>query len=445
MCGIFGIFNHSNAINLTLHGLLALQHRGQEAAGISYFNQDKLIYSIREGLVTQAFQNFEEKLDCFSCLGHVRYSTAGKKEINDGQPIISKNGIENFALVHNGTLTNHLLLRERYLKKGHIFTKDSDSEVIPHVLTDPELNINIKNPFQIFNILEGAYSLIFLFNDYMLGIRDPYGFRPLVLGKKDQGYILASETSALDTISAEYIREIEPGEIIYIDKLGYKSLYQYKITPQAKCIFEYIYFSRPDSIIFNKNVYNIRLQLGKNLAKEHPIDADIVVPIPDSGNESALGYSLESGIELNFGFVRNKYIGRTFIQPTNSTRNKDIVAKLNPIKEVFKNKRVIIIDDSIVRGNTAKSRISMIRDAGAKEIHVRIPCPPIKFPCFFGIDFPKKEELIAHQHSIEEIEKLIGADSLRYLSLEKMLETAGSFNFCSACFSGKYPFKVKNF
>lgn len=445
MCGIIGIFNHSEAISFAINGLLALQHRGQEAAGIAYFKEEGLESHIREGLVNQAFKKFSIPQNVFSALGHNRYSTAGEKSVSNGQPLTFNSKKGQIALVHNGTLTNHQQLRDYYLEKGSFFKSDGDSEVIAHLLVDPELNFDFKSPSLLFDRLEGAYSLILLLEDAMIGIRDPFGFRPLILGELEEGYIFASETTALDLLGAKYIREVNPGEIVLITKSGYKTVYQKEESKVAKCIFEYIYFSRPDSNLFNQTVYDVRLRLGQELAREHPVDADLVVPIPDSGNDSALGYSLEAEIPFGFGFVRNRYVGRTFIQPTDQLRKRDINTKLNPIKSVLKDKRVIIVDDSIVRGNTAKSRVRMVREAGAKEVHVRIPCPPITNPCYFGIDFPDQKDLIAANYNIAEICNVIEADSLEYLSLEGMLKAVSQGNtFCTACYSGNYPYDIKN-
>jgi len=442
MCGIFGIYPHKDAAELACLGLYALQHRGEESSGIITRNGKSVHLHKALGLVSDVFdEKIIRSLRGELAIGHVRYSTTGSSNIKNTQPFYVKSKIGDIAIAHNGNLTNTLSLHRELENNGALFQTSMDSEIIAHLLAH-----SCNNNFQdaiiwALSKLEGAYSFVLMLNDTLIGARDTYGWRPLCLGKLDGAYILASETCALDLIGAQYLRDVEPGEIVFIKKDGLKSLKPFKKTRQAFCIFEYIYFARPDSNIFEHNVYMTRKRLGAQLAAEFPVEADLVMPIPDSGTYAALGFSEASKIPFEYGMIRNHYIGRTFIQPTQDLRDFRVKIKLNPLKEVLKGKKIAIIEDSIVRGTTSRIRVKTLRLAGANEIHMRVSCPPLKFPCFYGIDFPTKKELVASKHDIAWIRDFIGADSLEYLSLEGMLKSMPlpQENFCTACFTGKYP------
>lgn len=445
MCGIVGVSNHPQASKMAFLGLYALQHRGEEAAGIaSYDGRD--IHIVKEpGL---AVDNFDEstmsRLPGSVAIAHTRYSTTGSSNSKNIQPFLVTHRKKPLAVAHNGNLTNTEELYDRLEAEGSIFQTTMDSEVIVHLLAKTA-NGDFKDWFvRVLSQLRGAFSLIFLVEDVLVGARDPQGFRPLVLGKLGDGYILASETCALDLTKAEYVREIEPGEVVIIrgNKIESTFLPGIKEEKTAHCVFENIYFARPDSHIFNDNVYQVRKRLGAQLAREHPAQADFVMAIPDSGNYAALGYAEEIKIPYEIAMIRNHYIGRTFIQPSQFLRDFRVRVKLNPIRDVLKGKRVIVVEDSIVRGTTSRSRIEEIRKAGAKEIHMRISCPPITHPCFYGIDFPSTKELIAHNKTVKEVADFIQVDSLAYLSLEGMLSVMKDEGFCTACFSGKYPVEI---
>lgn len=444
MCGIFGIYPHKDAGRLTYLGLYALQHRGEESAGIVTKNGRKVYAHKALGLVSDVF---EEKiisgLRGELAVGHVRYSTTGSSNVKNTQPFLVKSKIGDIAIAHNGNLINVLTLRKQMEDKGSIFQTTMDSEVIAHLLAHALKKDNKEAMLWALSQLAGAYSLVLMLNDTLIGARDPFGWRPLCLGKLDGAYVLASETCALDLIGANYVRDIEPGEVLFIYKDTAESIKSAQNKPYAFCIFEYIYFARPDSNIFGHNVYVTRKKLGEQLTKEFPIEADLVMPIPDSGTYAALGFSQAARIPCEMGMIRNHYIGRTFIQPSQLVRDFRVKVKLNPIKEVLADKRVVIIEDSIVRGTTSRARVKTIREAGAKQVHMRVSCPPLKFPCFYGIDFPTKKELIAAKHSIEWIRDFIGVDDLQYLSLEGMLGAMPHppENFCTACFTGNYPLK----
>jgi amidophosphoribosyltransferase len=445
MCGIFGISNHKDAAKLTYLGLYALQHRGEESAGIVTRHCKKLLNHKGLGLVGDIFkENILKSLKGDIAVGHVRYSTTGSTTTKNIQPFYIKHKKETLAIAHNGNLVNTADLHRELERKGAIFQTTMDSEVIAHLFTHSHEKNYKKLVSSMLSQLQGAYSLVMLLNDVLIGARDPFGWRPLCIGKLDGSYILASETCALDLIQAEYIRDVEPGEIVFITKKGLESIKPKKEHKKAYCIFEYIYFSRPDSNIFGHNVYLSRKQLGKQLAKEHPVDCDLVMSIPDSGSYAAVGYAAALKKPCEVGMIRNHYVGRTFIQPSQFIRDFKVKVKLNPIKAVLKGKRIVVIEDSIVRGTTSKARIQALRDAGAKEIHMRVTCPPLKYPCFFGIDFPTKKELIASNKTIEEIAKYLGLDSLKYISLEGMLKSMqqADKDFCTACFNGEYPVKL---
>lgn len=444
MCGIFGIYPHKEASKITYLGLYALQHRGEEAAGIVTHNGKKINLHKSQGLVSDVFnESILKGLRGEMAVGHVRYSTTGSSNIKNTQPFYTKSRIGDIAIAHNGNLINTEELHREMEEKGSLFQTTMDSEIIAHLLAHSPTKDYKEAITWALSKLKGAYSLVLMLGDTLIGARDAFGWRPLCLGKLNEAYILASETCAVDLIGAKYLRDIEPGEIIFIHKDRIESIRPFKKTERAFCIFEYIYFARPDSNIFGHNVYSVRKRLGENLAKEFPTKADLVMPIPDSGNSAALGFAQATGIPFELGLIRNHYIGRTFIQPSQFIRDFRVRVKLNPIKEVLKDKRICIVEDSIVRGTTSKSRVRTLRGAGAKKVHMRISCPPLKYPCFYGIDFPTQKELIAAKHSIDWIRDYIGADSLEYLSLEGMLNSMPlpKDNFCTACFNGRYPIR----
>jgi len=442
MCGIFGIYPHKDAAHLACLGLYALQHRGEESGGIITRNGRKVHLHKALGLVSDVFdEKIMRTLRGELAVGHVRYSTTGSSNIKNTQPFYVKSKIGDIAIAHNGNLTNTLSLHQELENKGALFQTTMDSEIIAHLLAHSQKK-EIKEAITwSLSKLEGAYSLVLMLNDILIGARDTYGFRPLCLGKLDGAYILASETCALDLIGAQYIRDIQPGEIVFIKKDGLESIKPFKETRHAFCIFEYVYFARPDSNIFEHNVYMTRKRLGAQLACEFPVDADLVMPIPDSGTYAALGFSEASKIPFEYGMIRNHYIGRTFIQPSQDLRDFRVRIKLNPLKEVLNGKKVAIVEDSIVRGTTSRMRVKTLREAGAKEIHMRVSCPPLRHPCFYGIDFPTSKELVASKHDIAWVRDFIGADSLEYLSLEGMLKSMPlpKEDFCTACYTGQYP------
>jgi amidophosphoribosyltransferase len=428
---------------MTYLGLYALQHRGQESTGMSASDGDQVHTHKSMGHVNDVFkQEVIGKLKGTNAIGHTRYSTAGESSEGNAQPLVV-NMLSHGAisLVHNGNLINALVLREHLERQGSIFQSTSDSEVILHLLAKsqmPELPDALAETLQ---QIQGAFSLLLLTKDALFAVRDPNGFRPLCLGKLNGSYVFASETCAFDLIGATYIREVEPGEIVMVRGEELRSIRALPSTKLSKCIFEHVYFSRPDSIVFGRSVQASRDRMGRILAEENPVDADLVVPIPDSGVTAAIGYSQQSGIPFAFGLIRNHYVGRTFIEPKTTIRNFGVKVKLNPVRELLAGKRVILIDDSIVRGTTSRKIVKMVRAAGAKEVHMRISCPPTMSPCFYGIDTPTKKELIASSHTVEEIGKYIEADSLSYLSLGGLMRAVGAKGneFCTACYTGQYP------
>jgi amidophosphoribosyltransferase len=447
-CGVFGIYGHPEAANLTYLGLYALQHRGQESCGIVASDGERLRAHKGMGLVADVFKHDSvfETLPGRSAIGHVRYSTAGGNDFKNCQPIMVDYVRGSIAIAHNGNLVNAQEIRNDLEHRGSIFSTTADTEVIIHLLARAPSDSLPDRVTEALQAIKGAYSLVFLTETRMVAVRDPNGFRPLALGKLDGAYVVASETCAFDLIEAEFIREIEPGEMVLIDKSGIKSFHPFGKVAPSPCIFEYIYFARPDSTIYGREVYGVRKEFGRQLAREHAVAADVVIPIPDSGVPAAVGYAEESGIPFQLGLIRNHYVGRTFIEPQQSIRHFGVKLKLNPVREEIEGKRVVVIDDSIVRGTTARKIIKMIRNAGAKEIHVRISSPPTSFPCYYGIDTPTRKELISSSHTIEEINRYITSDSLGYLSREGMLQAAGvaegsARHFCDACFSGYYPVK----
>jgi len=444
-CGVFGIYDYKEAAKLCYFGLYALQHRGQESAGIAVANDNDIAVHKGMGLVPDVFEmDHLETLKEGSAIGHVRYSTTGSSTILNAQPFVVRHRNKAYAVAHNGNLVNTLQLKDELEESGSIFQTTMDSEIFLHLLVK-----NLKHGFEnalveTVSRLKGAFSFVVLTSrGEIIGIKDPNGFRPLCLGKLNDHYVLASETCALDLIEAEYVREIEPGEIVIISKDGLKSINTTIPSKRTFCIFEFIYFARPDSIFRGKNVYQIRKAHGKCLAREAPVDADFVMPFPDSGTYSALGYSEESGIPFEMAMIRNHYVGRTFIQPTQSMRDFGVRVKLNPIKELLKGKDIIIIEDSIIRGTTVKTRVKSLRKLGVKRVHMRVSCPPHRFPCHYGIDFSTRGELIASNNSIEELKDILGLDSLNYLSIEGLLNSTGFSDpenkFCKACFDGCYP------
>jgi amidophosphoribosyltransferase len=444
MCGIFGIANHADASKMTHLGLYALQHRGQESTGISSSDGDQVFTHKEMGYVAEVFsEEVLKRLRGVNAIGHTRYSTAGDSNEGNAQPIVVKNirSYGTVALVHNGNLINSVSLRDHLERQGAIFQSTSDSEVILHLLARSQADNLVDALAETLSQIQGAFSLLLLTQDSLIAVRDPNGFRPLNLGKMNGTFVLASETCAFDLIGASYVREVEPGEIVVIRGEDLRSKKVLHATRLAKCIFEHVYFSRPDSIVFGRTVQSSRDLMGRILAQENPIDADLVVPIPDSGVTAAIGYSQESGIPFAFGLIRNHYVGRTFIEPKTKIRHFGVKVKLNPVKELLAGKRIILIDDSIVRGTTSRKIVKMVRAAGAKEVHMRISCPPTISPCFYGIDTPTKKELIASSHTIEEIAKYIEADSLGYLSLSGLVRAVGSKgnDFCTACYTGQYP------
>ncbi|HKV60498.1 MAG TPA: amidophosphoribosyltransferase [Candidatus Acidoferrum sp.] len=446
-CGVFGVFGHPEAANLAYLGLYALQHRGQESAGIVSSDGKELYVHRAMGEVEEIFQpSVLAQLPGSLAIGHTRYSTAGDKALLNAQPIMIDCNKGKVALGHNGNLTNAAEWRRRLEHRGSIFQTNSDTEVIVHLIARSQAR-NLSGAIgDALNQVEGAYSLLVLTQDELYAVRDPRGFRPLVLGKLTtpggfDSWLVASETCAFDLLNAQYIREIEPGEMVRISKCGIESVHFAPEKPLQQCIFEHVYFSRPDSIIFGRSVNESREMLGRLLAQEHPVEADIVVPVPDSGVPAAVGYALESKIPFRMGLIRNHYIGRTFIEPSQAIRNFGVKLKLNPIRGLIEGKRVVLVDDSIVRGTTSRKIVRMLREAGAKEIHVRISCPPTISPCYYGVDTPTREELIASSNSPEEICKFLGADSLGYVSLPALRRAVSDTEgrFCTSCYTGVYP------
>ena len=449
-CGVFGIMSHPEAARIAYLGLYALQHRGQESAGIVSSDDGKLHIEKGMGYVADLFNEARlERLPGNAALGHVRYPTAGTNSIRNAQPIMVDCWRGPLSLAHNGNLTNARELRRDLERDGAIFHSNSDSEVIMHLMSRSRRDTVREAFIEAIGQIQGAYSLVVLTPEYLLAARDPHGFRPLCLGRVDGAYVVASETCALDLINAEYVRDVEPGEVACIKNdengagLVMESQKPMPKVPPAFCVFEHIYFGRPDSLVFGRTVNTSRHEMGKLLAREYPVDADVVVPIPDSGVAASIGYSRESGIPLEFGLTRNHYVGRTFIEPKQSIRNFGVKVKLNPVREIVRGKRVVLVDDSIVRGTTSRKIVEIIRAADAREIHMRITSPPVIAPCYYGIDIPTLRELIGSTKSVREICDFIGADSLGYLSLESTLRAVEAENrYCSACFTGNYPTEV---
>ncbi|MBM4325377.1 MAG: amidophosphoribosyltransferase [Deltaproteobacteria bacterium] len=443
MCGIFGIFDHLEASNHAYLGLYALQHRGQESTGIVSSDGKQLHHYRQMGLVSEVFtKDLLKKLSGRNAIGHVRYSTTGSSELKNAQPFVVDYANGMVSIAHNGNLTNAPLIRSELESRGSIFQSNMDTEVIVHLIARSKEKTFLDRTIHALRQVEGAYSLLFLTDNEMVAARDPMGFRPLILGSLKDSPVVASETCALDLIGAKFIREIEPGEVLLINDAGIKSFKPFPHKQLRQCIFEFIYFARPDSFIFNHNVYEMRKSFGDQLSRESPVMADMTVPIPDSGFPAALGYASQSNVPLELGMIRNHYVGRTFIEPDQRIRHFGVKIKLNPVRELLKGKKIVIVDDSIVRATTSRKIVGMFRNVGAREVHVRISSPPITDPCFFGIDTPKKSELIASSHKVKEIQKFIHATSLNYLSLEglKKCVRGEEKNFCYACFTGEYPY-----
>ena len=440
-CGLFGAWNHAEAANVVYLGLYALQHRGQESAGIASTDGHAFHVEKAMGWVADVFSRDRlKRLPGHRAIGHVRYSTAGSSNLRNAQPISASTAHGPVAIAHNGNLVNAEELRAELEKDGAVFQSNSDTEVILHLLAREPGATLIEQLARALTRVKGAYTLLLLTPDRMVGVRDPSGFRPLSLGQLDDGWILASETCALDLMEAKIVRDVEPGEILVVDDKGLTSFKPFKPADRLQCVFEYVYFARPDSVLWGRNVHTVRKALGHQLAREHPVQADLVIPVPDSGVGAALGFSEESGLPYDSGLVRNHYVGRTFIEPQQGIRHFGVKVKLNPNREVLEGKRVVVVDDSIVRGTTSRKIVKMIRSAGAREVHVRISSPPIQWPCYYGIDTPTRKELIGSSHKVDEIQRYLGADTLGYLSLEGMLKATGSDpnDFCHACFTGEY-------
>ena len=445
-CGLFGVFGVPDVPRTIYNGLFSLQHRGQEGAGIVVSDGTKVNSVKGMGLVGEVFsRNALSSLRGHMGIGHVRYSTTGSSRVQNVQPLVVEciDGI--WAIAHNGNLTNAKKLRHAYQEAGAIFQTSTDSEVLLHLIADPMYRTRPRRVERALAEIQGAFSFLIMTKDCVMAARDPYGFRPLSIGKLGSGYAFASETCALEQVGAEYVRDVMPGELVVVDERGIRSsTFCEPVTGSlGQCIFEHVYFSRPDSMVFGQSVHDSRVRLGRSLAQEHPVDADIVIPVPDSGNAAALGFSQASHIPLDYGFIRNHYIGRTFIMPSVDQRADSVDMKLAVVPGVVKGKRIVVVDDSLIRGTTSRRRINALREAGATEIHMRISCPPTRHPCYFGIDFPSKAELIAAEHTVEEIRKYIGADTLAYLSHDGLLRAVDHpGDFCTGCFTGKYPVPV---
>ena len=441
-CGVFGIFGHPEASTLTRLGLYALQHRGQESAGIASSDGDRLQLIRAMGQVSEALD--EKELTALSgemAIGHVRYSTAGDSRIVNAQPILIDCAHGEIALCHNGNLINAAELRAKLVQRGHIFQTSSDTEVVLHLYARSQATNPPDAIVESVTQVRGAFSLVLLTKEYLIAVRDPYGFRPLVLGALGDATVVCSETCALDLIGAEYVRDVAPGELLVIGRDGQRSYRPFPPAQPSHCVFEHVYFARPDSLVFGKSVNEVRTNFGRLLAREMPVDADVVVPIPDSGICAAVGYADATGIPMRMGLIRNHYVGRTFIAPQQEIRGFRVRVKLNPVRSLIEGRRVVLVDDSIVRGTTSRKIVGMIRAAGAREIHMRISCPPTVSPCYYGVDTPRRSELIGATHTVEEIRDFVKSDSLAYLSLAGLREAVGqeSGNYCTSCYTGEYP------
>ena len=444
-CGIFAIRGHEEAAKLTYFGLYALQHRGQESAGIVSSDGEGIYEHKAMGLVPEIFnEDILDNLRGSMAIGHVRYSTTGSSALVNAQPFRVRHGGKSYAIAHNGNLVNARQIRSELEARGSIFQTTMDSEVVLHMLARYLKSGTEQAILQTIAQLRGAYSIVVMTEDAIIAFKDPNGFRPLCLGRLNSGYVIASESCAFDLVEAQYIREIEPGEVLIIDKNGVRSISAETTCPKSQCIFELIYFARPDSNIFGQNVYLFRKRQGELLARQYPLDVDLVMPFPDSGNYAAIGYAQSSGLPYEMAVIRNHYVGRTFIQPSQSMRDFSVKIKLNPVKELLKGKRVVIMEDSIIRGTTARTRVKTLREVGAREVHMLVSCPPHRFPCHYGIDFSTRGELIAAQKSVNEIRDFVGLDSLGYLDISYLEEATDipKTDLCLACFDGKYPIPI---
>jgi len=441
-CGVFGIFGHPEGANMTYLGLYALQHRGQESAGIAASDGQQIRLSRAMGYVADTFDSDElSRLPGSVAIGHVRYSTAGESKLSNAQPILIDCAHGQIAICHNGNLVNAGELRDELVRQGSIFQSSSDTEVVLHLYARSKAGGVEDAIVESVSQVRGAFSFLMLSKDRLIAVRDSHGFRPLALGRLDSAFVICSETCAMDLIGATYVRDVEPGEVVIVSADGLRSIKPFPPAPLAHCVFEHVYFARPDSYVYGKSVNEVRTNLGRILAREQAVGADVVVPVPDSGVCAAMGFAEESGIPLRMGLIRNHYVGRTFIQPQSSIRHFGVKVKLNPVRSILDGRKVILVDDSIVRGTTSRKIVRMVRAAGAKEVHVRISCPPTISPCFYGIDTPSRSELIAATHTIEEIREFLEADSVAYLSLEGLLSAVGDErkNYCSSCYTGQYP------
>ena len=441
-CGVFGIFGNPEAANLTYLGLYALQHRGQESAGIVTADGEKMRASRAMGHVAEAFDEAAlNGLPGHLAIGHTRYSTAGESRLQNAQPFLIDCAHGQIAVAHNGNLVNANELRDELVQSGSIFQTSSDTEVLLHLYARAKAPTIEEALIESIGQIRGAFSLALLTRNRLIAARDPHGFRPLALGRLGESWIVCSETCALDLIGATYVRDVEPGEVLVISDGGVRSIKAFPPSPLSQCVFEHVYFARPDSYVFGRSVNDVRTELGRVLAREAPVDADVVVPIPDSGVCAATGYAEDARLPLRMGLIRNHYVGRTFIQPQQSIRHFGVKVKLNPVRSILEDKRVVLIDDSIVRGTTSRKIVKMVKAAGAREVHLRISCPPTISPCFYGVDTPSRAELIAATHTIEEIRKYVGADSLAYLSLEGLRAAVGTDqqSYCTSCYTGVYP------
>ena len=442
-CGVFGIYGHPEAAKMAYLGLYALQHRGQESAGIAAASiGERIVASRGMGYVADVFTETElARLPGTLAVGHVRYSTAGASKLVNAQPILIDGAHGQIALCHNGNLVNADELREELVGEGAIFQTSSDSEVILHLYARSRAAAREDALIESLGRIRGAFSLVIATPDQLIAVRDPHGFRPLALGQLGDAVVVASETCAMDLIGATWSRDVEPGEIVVVDRRGLRSLKPFAPATQARCIFEHVYFARPDSYVFGESVNEVRTRFGRLLARESGVPADVVVPVPDSGVCAATGFAEEAGLPLRMGLIRNHYVGRTFIEPQQSIRHFGVKVKLNPVRSILDGKRVVLVDDSIVRGTTSRKIVRMIKAAGAIEVHVRISCPPTISPCFYGVDTPRRSELIAATHTLDEIRRYLEADSLAYLSLEGLLTAVNSHrsDYCTACYTGRYP------
>ncbi len=441
-CGVFGIFGHPEAANMTYLGLYALQHRGQESAGIAASDAVQVRVSRAMGYVAETFDTETlAGLPGRIAIGHVRYSTAGDSKLLNAQPILIDCAHGQIGICHNGNLVNATELREELVQQGSIFQSNSDTEVVLHLYARSRAGSVENAVVESVSQVQGAFSFLMITKDGLMAVRDPHGFRPLALGRLGEAFVVCSETCAMDLIGATYVRDVEPGEVLIIGAGGLRSIKPFPPAKLAHCVFEHVYFARPDSYVFGQSVNEVRTTLGRILAREQRVGADVVVPVPDSGVCAAMGFSAEAGIPLRMGLIRNHYVGRTFIEPQSAIRHFGVRVKLNPVRSILEGKRVVLVDDSIVRGTTSRKIVGMVRAAGAKEVHVRISCPPTVSPCFYGIDTPRRSELIAATHTIEDIQKFLEADSVGYLSLEGLMAAVGNGheNYCSSCYTGHYP------